>query len=577
MNAAEAAFLVGVVGSSLASAAIGVMALRRARKLAAGPWLGLMALGQAVWSGLYAGEVVASTMAGKIVWDKLEWGGSVLAIGGSWAFGLSFAGGRARALRRGGVVNAVIAVAFLALVATDPWHGLGYRACRMVAEPFPALIYDFGPAVLAGVLWMYALATWAMIALVRATWSTHPSYRRQIGWVVLGMAVPYAGGWFTLTGATWDISPFTFVVSDAILAFALFRHGLLATLPIARAVVLEHIGDGVVVADPAGYVVDVNPAADRLLGGLRVGSTLAGLASRLGVALPGEAGEVDWRLASGDEVRHLRVTATPIPVRRGQPAGRALVVRDQTAMRRAQAEVERAASTLARLNHDLACANRELESLNVSLSHELQAPLRHIRSFTAILVEEAGASLAPEARRLVDRIHHASDRMAALVAGMLRLAQIARLPLTREPVALDRIARDVARRLEAAAPDAGRELRIADGLDATADHALAVHLVHELLDNAFKFTRGRPAVIEVGREGTRWFVRDNGVGFDPRAARELWMPFRRVHAEDAAPTGAGLGLAVVKQIVDRHGGEVAARSAPGEGTTIYFTLEPAAG
>jgi signal transduction histidine kinase len=581
VSAAQAWFLVAVVGSAAASAVIGVMALRRARSLESGRWLGVMALGQATWSGLYAGEVIAGSLAGKIAWDKLEWLGALFAIIGGWAFGLGFAGGRARALRVAGRVNLVLAVGFLVLVATDRWHGLGYRDCRMTAQPFPALRYDFGPSLLGGVLWMYVLATWAMIALVRCYRATHPIYRRQIVWVLLGMSVPYAGGFFTLAGVSWDISPFTFVACDVILAFALLRHRFLETAPIARELVFEHITDGVVVADPEGTVVDLNPAAERLLGDGAVGLALDALADKLGVGLPAVNGEAAWELARDGEVRYLQVTITPIPVGRGRVAGRLLLVRDQTAVRQAHAEVERAVADLARLNRDLERANRELETFNDSVSHELQAPLRHIRSFAAALIDEAGAELTPSAGKLLSRIHNASERMSALIAGMLRLVQVARQAMRPEPLALAKQVRILAQQRQASEPDQPRELRIAEPLSAIGDHALIQIVFQQLLDNAFKFTRdtGSPAVIEVGRavteRGPAFYVRDSGVGFDMRNADQLFKPFRRMHP-DNEHSGSGLGLALVKQIVERHGGEVWATSTPGAGTTIYFTLAPSA-
>jgi len=580
LSALQLMFLVAVLGSAVASSTIGVMALRRAARLEAGRWLALMALAQGAWSALYAGEVVAGTLAGKVIWDKLEWAPIVLAINGTWVFALSFAGGRARALRVVGPFNLALGVIFLVGVASDPWHGLGYHGAHLVAEPFPALLYDYGPSLLAGMLWLYVLATWSLVALVRRTLSTHALYRRQIALVLLGMSIPYAGGFFTLTGATWDLSPFTFAASDLVLGFALFRYGLLQVVPIARELVFEHISDGAVVEDPTGRVVDLNPACERLLGDAAagaLGSSLDELARRLGVQLPPTGGAADWELVHGGATRYLHATATAIPDRRGQPAGRVLLVRDLTAVRQAHLEIQHAAEDLARVNRDLERANGELETFNYSVSHELQAPLRHMRSFAGILAEEARDQLTPSALELVARIQRASDRMTALVNGMLRLARIGRRTLKTERLALDRIAAEVVLHLRNAEPTRQVEVRIAEGLDAVGDHGLMTGLLQNLLENAFKFTRGRaiPAVIEVGRtvtdRGPSFFVRDNGVGFDPRNADRLFLPFQRLHVEGEFE-GTGIGLSLVRQIVERHGGEVWAESVKGEGTTFYFTL-----
>jgi len=449
-----------------------------------------------------------------------------------------------------------------------------------VLQPFPALLYDFGPAALGGILWMYVLATWSMVALVRRYLATHAIYRRQIALVVLGMVFPYTGGFFTASGVSWDISPFTFAVCDLILGFALFNYGLLSTVPIARERVFEHIADGVVVEDPAGRIVDINPAAERLLGGATsgvLGTPLVELATKLGVCLPAASHEAEWEVGHGDQTHLVQVSTTVILGRRGQPAGRLLLVRDQTLLRQAHAEVERANRELERTNRELERTNRELATFNYSVSHDLQAPLRHMRSFATILAEDAGHELSPSAQRLLSRIQHAGASMAAMIEGMLRLARVGRQSIRREPLALGQIAGELVQRLREADPDRRLDVRIAAGLEATGDLALVTALLQNLLENAFKFTRGRDGVIEVGREltgnGASFFVRDNGRGFDMRHANQLFKPFQRLHAETEVE-GSGIGLSLVKQIVERHGGEVRATSAPGQGTTIYFTLDP---
>jgi len=576
LNATQVGFVVAVLLSATASAAVGIIALGRARKLDVLPWLAVMALAQAIWSLFYACKLVAPTLEIKVLWDKAEWVPVMVAINAMWGFSLAFAGGRAPALRIGRPVNFVLGVVFLALVAGDTGSGLGYRHVELRAEPFPALHYDFGPAALAMILWLYILAGWGLLALYRRRNATHPLYRRQLTLVLVGNAFPIFGELFYVFGFAWDVSPFAFALSDVIIAVALLRGGLLETVPIARELVFEHIGDGVVVEDTAGRVVDLNPAAARLLGEPArgaAGGELAALAGKLGVTLPPASGDARWEVAGDAGRRQIQVTSTAIVGPSGTAGGRLLLLRDDTAMMRALAEVERYAEELAVANRSLERANRELESFNSSVSHDLLAPLRHMRSFATLLAAECGDKLSPQGQHLLATIERAGERMSSLVEGLLRLGRAGQQPLKIEPVALDELAAEI---LDA---DRGRvaQTRVARGLAVEADRVLAYSLMQNLIGNALKFSRGRgaDALVEVGRgpteRGDAFFVRDNGVGFDMKYAHQLFKLFHRLHT-DAEFEGTGVGLSVVKRIVERHGGQVWLRSAVGAGTTVYFTL-----
>jgi PAS domain S-box-containing protein len=224
----------------------------------------------------------------------------------------------------------------------------------------------------------------------------------------------------------------------------------------------------------------------------------------------------------------------------------------------------------------LDAANRELEAFSYSVSHDLRAPLRAIDGFARLLEERHAAALAAEARGYVRRVREGAQRMNRLIEDLLALSRLGRAELRLREVDLSELAQAVAAELAAAAPERAVEWRIAPGLSARADPGLMRAALANLLGNAWKYTgRAERAVIELGRTpGGELFVRDNGVGFDSQHAPGLFEPFRRLHAPEEFE-GSGIGLAIVRRVIERHHGRVRAESAPGAGATFYFTL-PAA-
>jgi light-regulated signal transduction histidine kinase (bacteriophytochrome) len=225
--------------------------------------------------------------------------------------------------------------------------------------------------------------------------------------------------------------------------------------------------------------------------------------------------------------------------------------------------------------------NRELQDLSYSVSHDLRAPLRAIAGFSHALLEDFSDALEARALDYLTRIRAAAQRMGDLLDSLLELSRVGRAELRRERVELSNLAHGVMAELQRSAPERQVEVAIEEGLSAEADRTLMRVALHGLLDNAWKFSAGRPrAKIEfgatTGASGPAFFVRDNGTGFDMQYGDKLFRPFQRLHS-DADFAGAGIGLAIAQRILDRHGGRVWAESAAGQGATFWFTLPPAPG
>lgn len=255
--------------------------------------------------------------------------------------------------------------------------------------------------------------------------------------------------------------------------------------------------------------------------------------------------------------------------------------------RRMADERLKAANALHQLNEELEIrvrqrtaqletANADLESFSYSVSHDLRAPLRAIDGFAAILREDYGPRLDDEGKRLFQVVSDNAKKMGQLIDDILAFSRAGRLELQASRIDMNTLAQEVWQELESQRLGRTIEFRLLDLSMACGDTPAVRQVLQNLLSNATKFTRQRePARIELGSEPSDteaiYYVRDNGAGFDMSYADKLFGLFQRLHGMEEFE-GTGVGLAIVKRFVVKHGGRVWAEGKPGEGATFWFTL-----
>lgn len=249
-------------------------------------------------------------------------------------------------------------------------------------------------------------------------------------------------------------------------------------------------------------------------------------------------------------------------------------------LRNANVELERRVAErteeLRQKTDRLASMNAELEAFSYSVSHDLRAPLRSIDGFSQALIEDNEAQLDDAGRSHLRRIRAATQKMAELIDGLLELSRVSRTALQHVEVDLTAIAEQTIERLREQNPARQVDVSIGPSIVVQGDPRLLRIVMENLLENAWKFTSKREAAcIEVGRRSmettTEVFVRDNGAGFDPQYASNLFGAFQRLHPVSEFP-GTGIGLATVQRIITRHGGTLRAEASPGRGATFAFTM-----
>lgn len=250
-------------------------------------------------------------------------------------------------------------------------------------------------------------------------------------------------------------------------------------------------------------------------------------------------------------------------------------------LRRSEAEVRALNSGLetavAERTASLEEANQELRAFSYTVSHDLRAPVRHVQSLTALLEEEHHREFSSDARDYLSRIHEAADRMHRLIEEILRLASCSKVALRPQEIDLSAMSSEIVEELSSRHPLIAVQVTIQPDMTLTGDPAVVRTVMQNLLDNAFKFSSKseHPEISVSATEGARGrviSVSDNGIGFDMAQAEIVFQPFKRLHRESDYE-GNGVGLATVRKMVRRHGGEIEVESEPGAGTTFRFTLD----
>ena len=353
-------------------------------------------------------------------------------------------------------------------------------------------------------------------------------------------------------------------------------HTLLADTQQRLASLMEHLPEGVLMMDADLRLVLANPAAKSYLADLTdtaMGETLTHLGGHpietlLASPSEGVYHEIE---VGGPSGLVFEVAVQPLHI--GLAAGGwVLLIRDST-------ERKRFENALARYADELARSNAELEQFAYVASHDLQEPLRVVTGYVQLLQRRYHNQLDEDADVFIDNAVDGVQRMQQLIQDLLAYSRVGKQDSALEPTCCNAVLKRTLKTLSVALEES-HAVVTHDALPTImADAAQLERVLQNLLRNAITFRSESPPVIHIGaeRQGTMWVlsVRDNGMGIAPEFVDRIFLIFQRLHAHHTYP-GTGMGLAICKKIVERHGGRIWVESQPGEGATFFFTL-PACG
>lgn len=293
-------------------------------------------------------------------------------------------------------------------------------------------------------------------------------------------------------------------------------------------------------------------------------------------AVEGRAEDEGWRIRKDGSRFWADVIITALHDENGKLQGFSKVTRDITARKRAEEKIKGLNTDLAARAAELEAANRELETFNYTVAHDLRKPLTVINGYYQALMELCNDKLDEACKGYLREAYDGTLRMNRLIDALLNLSRLAHVVPRRETADLSAMAHEVASELKRAEPGRRVTFLIADGVSADGDAGLLRVVMNNLLGNAWKYTGERDeGIIEFGTTevdgNPAYFIRDNGTGFDMAEADKLFIPFQRLAGAEEC-MGFGIGLATVERIIRRHGGRVWAEGAPGKGACFYFTL-----
>lgn len=608
--------------SAIISAAIAIFSWRRRPATGAASFSILMA-GVFIWSLCDLLVLISSGFEAKTFWDKASYLGIALVPTAWLVFTLQYTSQDRWLTRRNLTLLSIEPLLTIIIVFTNEFHGLAWRAIGwMELGPFVDIDPVYGTWFWINTAYSYILLIIGILLLVRFFFDSPNLYREQAKILILGVSIPFLANILYLSSVypafQLDLTSFVFSLTGIVVAWGLYRYKLLDIVPVAQDAVFSSMVDGVVVLNSQNRLVNLNPAAQKMVGlssSEDLGKNITHIWDyRLNLAEQhfGHEAEAQIDLEDVRGKRSYDVRISPLFDRSKSFVGKIIVLRDVTvhkqaeeALRKAHEDLERKVSERTaqlaqandslkleiadrmqaqtereRLIKELEAKNTEMERFTYTVSHDLRSPLVTINGFISFLKKDMDMGDKKRIEDDLKRIGDAVTRMDRLLSDTLQLSRIGRVVEPPQDIAFKDIVLDALYQLSEKLKSEGVDISVAKDLpEVHVDKMRIVEVLVNLIENSIKYMGDQPRPrIEIGCtnvfEDAAFFVRDNGIGIDLDQQGKVFELFYKI---DRKSEGTGAGLAIVKRIIEVHGGRIWIESEKDKGCAVYFTLPLAKG
>jgi PAS domain S-box-containing protein len=540
-----------------------------------------------IWSFAYILEISLKDFTLKSIFSVITYLGISFLPLTLFSFALSYAGrGRWLTNSRFLLLAILPALTFL-LAATNNLHGLMWSEVSMpIGNPVGPLLLTPGPWDDILIVYAYAFILAAIFFLAQIAAQSHNLYRYQARIMLIGTILPWIVNILYIAQgnrtSALDWTPFAFTLTGIALEIGFVRYGLMDILPVAQGALFNAMRDGIIVADEKGRIVEINPAAQRIL--KRQGDRLIGTDIRQ--ILPawiawkteaGNAAETTHEISMGEvpDQRCYGLRLTPLTGRHGQVTGRLVTLSDITEQKQAEDQMREA-------HEDAMEANRLKTQLLASVSHDLRTPLGAIMGYAEMIQAGAFGKVNDKQEHAAAEILESANQLLVFVNNLISQAQIetGRVVLRKEPFEPEELTGAVRATISYIAQKKKLGLRIEtdENLPTTllGDAYWLRQILLNLANNAVKFTeKGSVTIRFYLADNLHWAlqVADTGIGIPPEEQARVFEPFHQIETSPSRRhSGSGLGLSIVHELVTLMGGEITLQSELGAGSKFTVIL-----